>query len=257
MNTQKMMRFASKMLIFIAICCLAACQQEEETSVNLSNIAPEDFMSNTELLHNVQSSSNSSLYNQVLGRLGASWWQWIYSIPCDRNPLLDETGAFQNRGQRGAVYFLAGSGGQTVVRNVTIPRGRFIFFPIVNYSNSYPCPDPDFKPAPGQSLEDFLTQGAQEAIDLVDFLSVELDNVALQNLTNNRGTSDLFTFRPATGLDGCLGDACLAGTRKQAVTDGYWMLLSPLSRGNHKLRIRGGVSAFNFSLDVTYNIKIQ
>ena len=44
------------------------------------------------------------------------------------------------------------------VLGITIPAGKMIFFPLANYWDDWPCTNsPDFKPAPGQTLEEFLT----------------------------------------------------------------------------------------------------
>src|SRR5258706_16430044 len=50
----------------------------------------------------------------------AEWWQFILSLPAAANPLLD-TGAQCAVGQRGPVWFLAGSLGEVVTRTCTVP----------------------------------------------------------------------------------------------------------------------------------------
>ena len=46
----------------------------------------------------------------------------------------------------------------------------------------WPCPDPNFQPAPGQTLEEFLQEGAAAFIDLADNLSVTLDGQNMDTL---------------------------------------------------------------------------
>lgn len=78
-----------------------------------------------------------------LSQLSAEWWQWVYSIPQPytadaalSNPLLDTSGAYCMVGQRGAVWFLAGTGGSgQVKRSCSIPEGASIFFPVINFVN--------------------------------------------------------------------------------------------------------------------------
>jgi len=68
------------------------------------------------------------------------------------------------------------SGQGPVTRSCTIPTGKALFFPIgITYLNDYPCPDPNFQPPPGQTLEEFLTEGAAAIIDLVTELEVIVD----------------------------------------------------------------------------------
>ena len=56
------------------------------------------------------------------------------SIPKDINPALDETGRFSTQFQNDEnVWFLAGTFGGTVTRNLVVPYGKAILFPIINY----------------------------------------------------------------------------------------------------------------------------
>src|SRR6266404_1942081 len=41
--------------------------------------------------------------------LTGEWWQWALSIPASQNPLLDTTGDKCMVGQRGPIWFLAGT----------------------------------------------------------------------------------------------------------------------------------------------------
>ena len=60
---------------------------------------------------------------------GASWWQWVLSIPVDENPLLDTTGEKCMVGQSGGVWYLAGTfGAPTVTRDCTVPAGTAFLF---------------------------------------------------------------------------------------------------------------------------------
>ena len=123
----------------------------------------------------------------------AKWWQWAWSVPAAHNPILDhpysvDCHIFQD--PRSPVLFLAGTDGSysatgAKARYCTVANDQMIFFPIVNLGNDYPCPDPAFKPGPGQSLEQFLTigyrpnPGARQPLDHVTALSAKLDGVPL------------------------------------------------------------------------------
>src|SRR5262245_48114767 len=52
-------------------------------------------------------------FQERYAHLAGQWWQWAYSIPLARNPVVDTTGAFAAEGQQGHVWFLAGSFGTT------------------------------------------------------------------------------------------------------------------------------------------------
>jgi hypothetical protein len=63
----------------------------------------------------------------------ATWWQWALGQPTPVNPLRDTTGQFCATGQKGAVWFLAGSGDSAAVsRTCTVPTGQALFFPVIN-----------------------------------------------------------------------------------------------------------------------------
>jgi hypothetical protein len=197
---------------------------------------------------------NSSLYGLSYSEWGARWWQWSYSIPLHVNTSAnDPTGAQCGINQNGPVWFLAGTIGGAATRSCTIPAGRAIFFPIVNAINDYPCPEPPpFEPAPGQSLEAFLTEGAKGFIDPVTVLEVDLDGKSFGDLFSYRATSKLFAFTGAADLAAI--DSCVTGSPQLAVADGYWIMLRPLSPGSHTLHFKG--SGPSFSTEATYHLTI-
>jgi len=197
--------------------------------------------------------------HQNYGQLGASWWRWAMAIPASQNPILDQTGANCANGQNGGVWFLAGTTGGSVTRSCTIPSRKAIFFPMVNANNDYPCPDPNFQPAPGQSLKDFLTEGVVALIDLTTELEADLDGINIPNLFSYRGTSNMYSFAGDTSLTAVF-DPCITGSQQKAVSDGYWLLLAPLSRGPHTLHFGGKLTfpdGSTFSTDTTYNLTVQ
>lgn len=185
--------------------------------------------------------------------------QWLLSLPVSDNILLNP-GAGCDAGQSGPVWFLTASSRGAVTRSCTVPAEKSIFIPMIFYFNAYPCPDPNFQPAPGQSLEDFLTEGAQSLIDnFVTELEMEVDGVSLQNPFKYRATSSLFIFTAHPSVIPVLGIPCLTGSPQPAVSDGYWVMLKPLSVGSHTLRVSsklvfgdGGI----FESDVTYFLQV-
>lgn len=80
----------------------------------------------------------SAAFGKSYAEWGAAWWQWELNAPIDNNPILDTTGEFANFAQQGPVFFLAGSFGEEVVRYVTMPTGKALFFPVANWILTYP-----------------------------------------------------------------------------------------------------------------------
>jgi hypothetical protein len=197
-------------------------------------------------------------YGLSYAEWGAQWWRWAYSFPADQFPPLQSGEVDCAAGQSGSVWFLAGAAGQgPVTRTCSIPAGKALFFPIISIINDYPCPDPNFQPPPGETLEQFLTEGAQAIINLVTQLDVVVDGQSLNDLFSYRATSHLFTFTADPSL--VAFDSCVTGTQQYGVTDGYWILLRPLSLGSHTIFIHavldfGGGSTFE--VQVSYNLTI-
>ena len=203
---------------------------------------------------------NSSPYGKSYGDWGAAWWNWALGFPADQNPIRDSTGEFGSQGQSGPVWFLAGTSGATVERTLTIPQGKGIFIPLLNVINDYPCPDPNFQPAPGQTLEEFLTEGAVFFVDHATELALEVDGVPLGNLFDYRATSGLFTFTGDPSLTAVF-DPCITGEPQSAVTDGYWVMLAPLRPGRHTIHSTSKAEfpefGFEFGVEVTYHITVE
>ena len=134
----------------------------------------------------------SNLEGKSYAEWSVAWWQWTLSHPFDQGPG-DPTGQFFPLHQSGPVWFLQGTVGP-VERSCTMPSDTYLLCPLILYENDYPCPDTTFHPPAGQSLEDWLTAGAKAVIDGLTPPSLEVDGVALKNLTSYRATSKLFTF---------------------------------------------------------------
>jgi hypothetical protein len=174
------------------------------------------------------------------------WYRWLVAIPAGN------VASDCSIGQSGPVWFLDIPAGAAVVRSCTVPAGKSIFFPILAVVSDYPCPEPPpYQPAPGQSLEDFLKEGAKPLIDAVTELEVVVDGEPLENLFNYRAASDLFYFTAHPSF--VIFDPCITGTSQPGVTDGYWVMLKHLPVGTHTIHISGeGL----WVVDVTFTLTV-
>lgn len=198
---------------------------------------------------------NSHSFGMTYGEWSAAWWQWALSIPVDENPLLDPTGENCDVGQSGKVWFLAGTVGGSVERECTVPVGKAIFFPIVNTECDDVAPFPPPFPQPP-----FLAECAQFFIDHATVVEVTVDGVPLQNVDMYRVQSPPPSFTidlPDNNIFGVPGP--VSGS---AVSDGFWILLAPLSKGEHIIQFRGVLSFpepelnFTFETEVTYHLTV-
>jgi len=134
--------------------------------------------------------------------------------------------------QGGPVYFLPATtpGGGT---SFTIPRNTAIAVILSSVLNDYPCPDPNFQPAPGQTLLDFLLGGAVGA-DNVASITGTLDGVALDDLADFHFTSNsLMTFTGDPSL--VVLDNCITGSPEVAAIEAHFIVVKPLDPGTHAL----------------------
>jgi hypothetical protein len=195
-------------------------------------------------------------HGRTYGEWAAAWWHYVLSVPATQNPLLDETGANCAVGQSGDVFFLVGIlnvSGTAVRTECVAPTGAMLFFPIVNTI----CTNEPPPLVPTDELRPCAAGPIETATDLV----VEIDGVPVGGLERFRAQSELFglTLPPDNLLGGQAGSchfdsdvgACVPYL---AAADGFYLMLPPLSPGEHTLHIHGVMPAFGgFTLDVSYD----
>lgn len=171
------------------------------------------------------------------------WWQWVLPIPPAINPLFGNNPC--NIDQSGHFFYLAGTtGGEPVERTCTIPKEKAIFFPVINYFQTLDEADENFDTV--EEVRNAVTENIDQAHNLQ--VSVDGTNIDVDNL---RTQSRLFPFE--LGNDNIFGAP--AG-QYQAISDGYWVALKPLSVGEHEISF-SAEGADGFSLDVTYHLIVR
>jgi hypothetical protein len=201
----------------------------------------------------------AKLYGKTYGEWAAEWSQWLIGIPAESNPALDTTGGFADVDQSGPVWFLAGTFGGSAQRTVTVPAGKWLFFPLDTYISWAPGDlgaaafvaetfyglDPD-----DLTAEQLIRLYASfNLVALVD-LSCTIDGVQVQHLEQYRASSPAFRITDADLLD----DFGIPPSDYAdfAVSDGYWIMLAPPRRGQHTIHFTAG----SF-LDVTYYLTVK
>jgi hypothetical protein len=189
----------------------------------------------------------AKVLGKTYGEWGDIWWNWAVQFPPEMSPLLDTTGEFGTLGQEGQVWFLAGvGGGGSAERTLTVPAGKFLFFPLVN----------TFFAAEGTEEKERADVNA--FIDGVSLLEASLDGVPLRDLFRYRAESPEGGFVLTLPTDSNLFGAP-AGDYKPAVSAGYYLLLAPLSVGEHELHFRavvGDPDEPDFEVDVIYHLTV-
>jgi len=208
---------------------------------------------------------SSAPYGETYGEWSAKQWQWVYSLPVNDHPLFDTADC--STGQSGRVWFLGGTFTTvspepgvvigTATRDCTVPVGTALFFPVI---------DAECATAERNGTTDAeLRACAQDIIDHAIDLSIEIDGVAVQNLAAFRVQSPLFTWGPLPENNVFQDPVNFPpGTTSPSVSDGYFVMVHPLSVGSHTIHFKGSVVFtqaqdgvdFTFSLDITYRLLV-
>jgi hypothetical protein len=197
--------------------------------------------------------AGSTVAGKTIGQWTADWWNWAGAGPA--NVFTDTTGAAATQNQSGPVFFLAGTqGGTPVTRTFEIPSGKFVLFPLINIIVAA-GPDVGF------------TDTRQEATAFADAQSTatfvaNIDGTDVPDLASHREASPTnFTYVVNAGTSGFP-----AGTYTDANSDGYWLMLEPLSAGEHTIHFGGTSNDFgpaegnvllpSFTVDVTDQVTV-
>lgn len=203
---------------------------------------------------------DSITYGKTYGEWSAAWEQWVDSIPLSNHPLFDRGDC--SVGQSGPVWFLGGKfcanndsscGFTNIVRTCTIPQGKTLYIGVVTSEDST-LEDPTNTQIAG------LRAYTAEMIDLATDVKLTVDGAAVPDLKErHRVLSPAFSFTlPQDNFLSVLyPQAFEAGTYFPAVDDGVYVMLSPLTRGQHVIRLSAAFPVWDFSFDVTYNLTVQ
>lgn len=183
------------------------------------------------------------------GEWGARFWTKLFAIPVvgGNHPYLSG-GAFE--GDNGVVFLTASGNG--AIFDITIPAGTPILTPLLNAECSVLEPDPFHG-----DTEAELRACANGHIDNTSGIFAFIDGVPVENLESYRVESPLFEFTlPANNLFAFFGLDAPAGTKSPAVDAGYYLLLAPLSVGEHTIHIGGSFDLLGVTFDNTFNITV-
>jgi hypothetical protein len=204
---------------------------------------------------------HSTVNGLTMGEWTARWWQWAASFPVDHTPTLDPTGELAGLGQQGPVFYLAGTtlfNSDPFVRNITVPSGKKLFAPLLNLIWVQLPGDPPWPT--GRAIMDEVLRPATTSTPGTVSLGATLDGQPIGG--------DLFAHRevdpyvdgfsvtmPANNIFGVA-----PGTYSPAGADGYWLMIGPLSVGQHQFKFQANNNSplvgGTWSQDITYNIRV-
>jgi hypothetical protein len=193
---------------------------------------------------NVKAASNGLFPSGVNKPLSVKWWQWLASIPENKNPILDDHPCDVK--QFGSFFYLVGTFGGSAERQCTIPKDKGIFFPIINVVSTFDKNDPN------SNTINKVRKQASDFIDGATNLQASVDGVSISHINKLRAQSPPFKLKvPENNAFGIPPDTYIA------ISDGYWVALKPLIVGQHTIHFSANIPANNFNVDVTYHVTVQ
>lgn len=149
------------------------------------------------------------------------------------------------------MFFLVSTAGGSATRNeCVVPAGKMLFFPLLAIAGLTHQREPE------HSLRNYnrsfinSTRELQVSIDGTDISTL----VSLEpRVTPLRAASPAGFFTLDLPENNIFGVA--AGQSYEAVADGFYLLVAPLSPGAHTIKF-GRISR-NFAADVTYNLYVE
>jgi hypothetical protein len=209
---------------------------------------------------NALAQAEPKVLGKTIGEWSAEWWKWAFAIPALTNPML---GGDCEQGQQGPVWFLAGVwlGGTDHERSCNVPRGKHILFPITNSfwiqtlqdQISHPeYTETDYRrlandflpPSVGGDLEATLEKATLDPTPIIFNPNTPIIRSQSPVFTASFPPDNLFKY--SFGLD--LSEI----TGRPIVSDGFWVMLPPLSPGKYTLHFRAGDAQ-----NVTYELTIK
>lgn len=164
-------------------------------------------------------------------------------FPQGSGPIADLSGKECGAGQSGAVWFLAGTyESRPVHRSCEVPAGTHIFFPVINYVATWPNAT-DLNEVTACENAKRVTQ---RLTDPAMVLTAELDGVQISRIERYRQTTpDCFNLAAAVP-----GAPAIV-----ASSNGYWVMLKPLSPGRHSLKF--GAVLPSLQQGVVYDLLVR
>jgi hypothetical protein len=191
-----------------------------------------------------------------------AWTRWALEQPWSNGPINDTDGSACASEQQGNTWFLAGTAGGAVERECTIPAGKAMFFPLVNYWLSPSAAT--YEMYPEQEWVDYAIELFTEQRAATCALTLRIDGEDLlpdlETMDEELYVEILEPFTVELGADSWSSPyGGLPGPRETFI-NGHWALIEPLPPGDYTLEL-GGELCYpddeGFSTAVTYTLHVE
>jgi hypothetical protein len=183
-----------------------------------------------------------------------NFWKWVISIPEDKSPWSDKTGANCAIGQLGtnsSVFYLGSNGGGTSYRTCKVPAGKGLFIPVSPMEVSD-------NESPNSSI-DHLTQIAKEDQDSVTSLHLKIGDKEYNYQDLLKYRIHTFPLDVVFPVNNAVFGVVHGGPSK-AAADGFYIITEPLPKGTYTIQYESaickgvGCLETNFAQNIVYTI---
>jgi hypothetical protein len=214
---------------------------------------------------------NAVVFSKTFSEWDAVWQQWAYSIPVSNHPLFDKGSC--SVGQSGPVWFLGGKfcgndepgcSVTDVQRSCTVPKGKFLYFPVWNGEDS--ALEEDIAEHPGdpyyQQIGYLRAYEDPWGTGVPDVAYASIDGVSVPHLENYKVQSVAFGFTmPDDNYLAAVypppNNNFKAGQYFPAVDMGEYLMLKPLQPGRHVIKFGAHFPSGDWGFNVTYFLTVQ
>jgi hypothetical protein len=238
---------------------LVGCSGDEDTQPKDTGEADADTDSDTDTDTDTDADTDGPVtlltegYGHSAPEWGPIWWNWLYSMGPDANPVLDTADCDTN--QTEAVFFLGPTYVGSASRTCTVPAGMPLFFPMdtIELDNHGPYQEYDASAEYlGSFVESFIA-GAFERSLTID--GQTWDTAALAAFDGPYQTFVLTVPDIDPNFLDFLGFPHWSGDLDPAVCDGVWILIDPLPPGTHHISFHSSFPSY--TIDVDYELTVQ
>ncbi len=194
--------------------------------------------------------TNDIIVGVTYGQWTVRWWQWALSMPANKNPLEDNTGANAFQNQPRDVCFLAGTFGkenselEMPTRTCTIPAGRPILVPVLN------CQADRIDIPHLKSHQEILDEARRQANTIVKKVcNINGEIIYPERVASDPSIYDIMIHKDYTREK-------IKDETSPASGDGYWVFLKGLSPGRYRIFMEGACEHGRIKSGAHYSLTV-
>jgi hypothetical protein len=187
----------------------------------------------------------SRVQSLTYGQWLAKWWQYALELPATQNPLTNGTNECAIK-RLGNVGLVVANSTLDIPIECTVPVGMKLYIEVLGAE----CSNLEEPPFFGGTEEELISCASGF---VPQDLEASIDGVEVSNLSTYIVLSPRYDF--TNPEDNILGVD--PGTVGESVGSGAYLLLAPLSPGNHTIHVQGTYPDLEYTADKTFNLIVM